>query len=838
MATQNRRSNISHESESTLLNNYPSRSAARASLCLASAGRSRSSGRPRTLECIGPDEMPFTARPLPYSHSMPLLYHRPGAAGVSPFDAAILSVARDKSVRVVCPYIGLPYLQRVLEHSPSWRLVTDVNDWVASLGAREVAPVLEFLSANCDKVRHLAGVHAKAVIGPDAAYFGSANLTDKGILARTELGEHVTDAPRVQELLAWFDGLWESSEVLQPQELAALMQWAAQGKAVGRDFSASLAPRVGVQQLKVVAVRAGTPQPLPPVQRIGQSNFEDLDDAVRSYLDKFSLLGFTLEQFCLRMERVGWNVPLERAMELLAPFCATHPESVFAPDTVNRLVLQGDRLRQSTPETFDKHVEPFDQALLQLVEVLDFVEFRPLAPFSAEIGQAQVDGYAAQLVRSTLFEQDASGFRLNLKASWLPRMQLFKRAYLRWQQKKLHHEREIAAKPFTAVRPTHDGFPVVPVGPSLLPYDPQAVRAALGEPPPARAKKLLERPTLPQLTSERAKVDELYALAVREIVKYRYRLPVRTVNEFAKELGDSTSLSQKAVSAALDKVSQGKTGLFKFDAYADGHLRALIRPQACDRPQLPLTAQALEEMSQVSPALQDRMQQMEQGSRWTGCKQDLQLRILRWELVDQAFEELVRYAWHNGNPLPFTSLQEYADQAKPQVPGAMQALEVLMGLDLEHIPVGLGPAAADDARLTVRVRNPGRKLEEKTLLPITRKLLSELVANRRPLFAPLGDWRKEQRLRWLKRTTLIEDQALISSIYSEIWSKALKAGGRLDFPSIAALEAHVSLAHLARLPHRLEGPLAVPAGYRLRFTVRPHEGKLHAELVSRVRKDR
>jgi len=49
---------------------------------------------------------------------------------VSPFDQGILDATAEQAVRMVCPYIGIAYLQHMLAQSTEWLLVTDVNKWV------------------------------------------------------------------------------------------------------------------------------------------------------------------------------------------------------------------------------------------------------------------------------------------------------------------------------------------------------------------------------------------------------------------------------------------------------------------------------------------------------------------------------------------------------------------------------------------------------------------------------------------------------------------------------------------------------------------------------------
>ncbi len=63
-----------------------------------------------------------------------LVHHTPESSGggVSPFDTAIMEIATGRDVRIACPFLGVKYLQRVIDRASSWRLLTDVEAWLAS----------------------------------------------------------------------------------------------------------------------------------------------------------------------------------------------------------------------------------------------------------------------------------------------------------------------------------------------------------------------------------------------------------------------------------------------------------------------------------------------------------------------------------------------------------------------------------------------------------------------------------------------------------------------------------------------------------------------------------
>lgn len=124
-----------------------------------------------------------------------LVYHDLSgiSAQSSPFDEAVLEVARSGAVGIVSPYIGVDYLQRIIQVSDGWRLISDIEAWLSSLSMRARPKAWLFIRENLDSIHHCPAIHAKAVIGQQLAMFGSANLTNTGILGRTEMGILIDD---------------------------------------------------------------------------------------------------------------------------------------------------------------------------------------------------------------------------------------------------------------------------------------------------------------------------------------------------------------------------------------------------------------------------------------------------------------------------------------------------------------------------------------------------------------------------------------------------------------------------------------------------------------------
>ncbi|BAO29053.1 phospholipase D-like domain-containing protein [Sulfuritalea hydrogenivorans] len=121
-----------------------------------------------------------------------LLYHS-DTDTESPFDSAVLRVAFSGPVRIVSPYVGVQYLRRILSVTTDWRMLSDVTEWLRALSTRDRPSAWSFVRENLAQIHHIPDIHAKAVISDSLAVLGSANLTQKGILGRTELGVLLDD---------------------------------------------------------------------------------------------------------------------------------------------------------------------------------------------------------------------------------------------------------------------------------------------------------------------------------------------------------------------------------------------------------------------------------------------------------------------------------------------------------------------------------------------------------------------------------------------------------------------------------------------------------------------
>lgn len=116
-----------------------------------------------------------------------LIYHPPGGASgkqVSPFDKAIIGMSRGKDIRSASPYLSLNYVRHIIEKCDSWRILTDVEEWVVSQRADARSEIRHFIESQSERVHHYPALHAKVLVAGDCALFGSANY---------EKGAHTTN---------------------------------------------------------------------------------------------------------------------------------------------------------------------------------------------------------------------------------------------------------------------------------------------------------------------------------------------------------------------------------------------------------------------------------------------------------------------------------------------------------------------------------------------------------------------------------------------------------------------------------------------------------------------
>ena len=316
-----------------------------------------------------------------------LVYH--GLASTpghfSPFDEALLKVARAGIVDIVSPYIGVEYLQRIVQVSESWRLISDIEAWLSSLSIRARPKAWEFIRTNLDCIHHCPAIHAKVAIGQRMAMLGSANLTNAGILGRTEMGILIDDQKMVDELSVWFATLWTQTNSPIADEANAYIKWldneAKRSPSKREKFSFSTSGikiRARLVKLADQPYRGAQPSFL----KLGeiaqelivqeQRHYDTLSEAVESAIEVLAVTDFSFGQLVESMRRLFPRATVREIYFALLRRCANHIRSVFAESTKNRLILNSGRFTQSSKDLIPQALAPFDQFLAYLVGRLDF----------------------------------------------------------------------------------------------------------------------------------------------------------------------------------------------------------------------------------------------------------------------------------------------------------------------------------------------------------------------------------------------------------------------------------------------------------------------------------
>ncbi|MEY3220566.1 MAG: hypothetical protein RIT27_1923 [Pseudomonadota bacterium] len=150
-----------------------------------------------------------------------LIYHQLNE-DISPFDKTIGSIAENNEISITCPYLSLNYLQEhIINLANSWRLITDVAEWLKSNNKTEQLKIRNFINQNIQSIHHCKDLHAKVLINNEKALIGSANFTQKGIKNRVEMSVTIEEQTLIQELQNWFEQLWletASPEILEIDE--------------------------------------------------------------------------------------------------------------------------------------------------------------------------------------------------------------------------------------------------------------------------------------------------------------------------------------------------------------------------------------------------------------------------------------------------------------------------------------------------------------------------------------------------------------------------------------------------------------------------------------------
>lgn len=127
----------------------------------------------------------------------------------------VLDSALASEIRLVCPYLAHGVVKQLIGKR-GFRLVTDFD---ACFERVEDDRLLDFLADEREFLRHLPDVHAKVICTDAAVFLGSANFTRSGLANRDEMGCIIFDRPLVDQVLNWFEELWNVGQEIQPADI-------------------------------------------------------------------------------------------------------------------------------------------------------------------------------------------------------------------------------------------------------------------------------------------------------------------------------------------------------------------------------------------------------------------------------------------------------------------------------------------------------------------------------------------------------------------------------------------------------------------------------------------
>ena len=500
-----------------------------------------------------------------------LIYHPlPAVSRTSPFDECAIRVAQSGAIRIVSPYIGVGYLERLTALSPEWHLISDVEAWLGSLSFRARPRAWGFIRANLERIHHCPDIHAQVILGPSLAMMGSANLTHTGILGRTEMGILLDDRQMVDELQAWFSALWLQTASPTADEASALVQWLddESSRPQIRRQRAALSStakkvRASLAQLPSETRTVSTSAPLSLVAvaktLIAEEtkHYDSLEQALTAMFGALAERSFTLGE-AVRYVRSGFPGALVHEVYFgVIRYTANHVRSVFSEDTQNRLIIDNGRFSQSTRETLPRALARFDQFLFRLItEHFDFdvgMDSPSESQLEAETGfsgREQVLLFSELLDCGLLILVDIPGslpmYRLDRSfEGWEGRFKFFPDAAHAWMALTRRSRDNKVAPPVDEIEPAEARYSTLP---DL--FGRQGDFDTPDELEERRLDRLLHADSLRQARAERALYDLVMAELVRRVLAGQ-KLEVDPKLVTAKQFSDLLGVPKAMIQSVL-----------------------------------------------------------------------------------------------------------------------------------------------------------------------------------------------------------------------------------------------------------------------------------------------
>lgn len=389
-----------------------------------------------------------------------LIYHK-NNGGLSPFDEAIREVSRTHHLRLVCPYIGPRYIESLIQGITRFELLTDVPEWLRTFpGQRQ--DIAAFIKSNQTRVRHLDGVHAKVAIGHRQAFFGSSNLTRRGLTSRIELSLLLDDEELRAELEQWFDALWQEAEPVSLDELEQTVT------------TLEAAPKQHVPLLRMGRGKATLKGKLLP---IGRKVAVPATSLFASLLGQFAQLSLPSAELRVRQQVRDWlyeklaaegqttfkealshfrhNEPeatVRDIFEAAVADCGNYPGTLMYPNNAAVSLWTGNAFVPFDLDAARASCAKVDGFLAWLIERLSPDEFQPIPDWQAACAHFGVPIRSAQQLLRQMHEvgfldSAQEGWALTGEGPWASIKERLPHAAAAWLRKGLSLDTGEAQKP-------------------------------------------------------------------------------------------------------------------------------------------------------------------------------------------------------------------------------------------------------------------------------------------------------------------------------------------------------------------------------------------------------
>ena len=73
------------------------------------------------------------------------------------FATKIIDITYNKDILIISPYISISFLKNVISHTNSWKLISDIEEWLKS-SKSNVQEILSFIKINSENIHHLKDI--------------------------------------------------------------------------------------------------------------------------------------------------------------------------------------------------------------------------------------------------------------------------------------------------------------------------------------------------------------------------------------------------------------------------------------------------------------------------------------------------------------------------------------------------------------------------------------------------------------------------------------------------------------------------------------------------------